>query len=45
MFLFLTNVFLRFLISFSKILILNFTSFKRALGNILALIVILFEQK
>lgn len=45
MFLFLINVFLRFLISFSKILILNFNSFKRALGNILALIVILFEQK
>ena len=44
-FLFLINVFFRFLISFSKILILNFNSFKRALGNILALIIILFKKK
>lgn len=41
--LFLINTFLRFFISFSKILILNLNSFKRALGNILSLINILVK--
>ena len=41
---FFTNVFFRFMISLSKIVILNLNSFKRALGNIYGLILIIIKN-
>ena len=43
-FLFFLTVSIRFLISFSRILILDFNSFNRSLGNIYAILIIIFNK-